>query len=220
MRRNRVLCDQSGNVFIIILVGIALFAALSVVVSRSMRTESASKMTEREAALVASEILDYGQVLARAVDRVRRKGCSENDISFANDIVSGYEHTPVVADKCKVFHPDGGGARWQDPPVSSFPYKIWGSDAVQGLGSDPASELILALQLPSNQFRALCEVYNAKLGLGTTIAVGTGDEEDDVFVGTYGDAALSINETPDQQVACFQEDAVGSYIFYYALHVR
>ena len=102
--------SEAGSVFFYILLGVILFASLSYVVTRSMRGKSVDSMTERQAELAATDLLNYAQNIAYAVDKVRRKGCSENDISFDHSAWghSDYEHSPVVANKCKIFYPSGG----------------------------------------------------------------------------------------------------------------
>ena len=116
--------DEAGNALLFVLIGIVLFAALTFTMSSGFRTEGTDRLSDRKAELAVSEILDYGARLQRAVDRIRRNGCSESDISFANSTVSGYEHDPEVDDKCKIFHPAGGGLSWKTPNpeyiVSSF----------------------------------------------------------------------------------------------------
>jgi len=100
-----------------ILIGIVLFAALGMTVSRGFQSSATSNLSKREAELAASEIMAYAQSLERAINRMRRNGCSENDISFANDVVSGYEHTPAAPDKCKFFHGDGGKIGYRQPKL-------------------------------------------------------------------------------------------------------
>jgi len=218
MRRNRG-TNEAGNVFIIILVGIALFAALGLVVSRSVQSSSSTQMSERELVLTASEIAGYGQNLARAVDRVRRRGCSENDVSFNNPVTSGYEHTPPAPDQCQVFSVAGGGMTWRESPVAGTEYQIWGDDAVSGLGEDTRSELILVL--PVTGLVALCEIYNQRNDLGTNIVGGNGNEDGNLFAGVYAEESFaSISETPGETAACFDSDGGGNYIIYYVLHVR
>lgn len=207
---------QSGNVFFIILVGVALFGALTFTMSRSMRSENTNELSEREVKLFVADILDYGQKLSRAVDRLRRRGCSENDISFENAMASGYVNASAPGDNsCHVFHADGGKMTWKTPPVSGYVYQFFGSDAVQNLGT-AGSEIIMALEGVS---QSLCTGYNKELGLGSSIASGAGDEDLAKFQGTFADT-LSITETAGQQAACFDADGNGSYFLYYVILER
>lgn len=107
---------QNGNAFLFILIGIVLFAALSFTVARGLRTQTASSISEKDASLAAAEILDYAQRIQRAVDRVRRRGCSENEISFENEVVAGYENANAPNDNsCHIFHPNGGSVSYVIP---------------------------------------------------------------------------------------------------------
>ncbi|MEM7680103.1 MAG: hypothetical protein AAF182_03775 [Pseudomonadota bacterium] len=111
--------SQEGNIFLIVLVGIVLFAGLSFTISRSMRSESVSKISDREVRLASTEIIEYGARIERAVSRLRRKGCSENEISFegigefmvkVNGEPLNLENPDAPEDFiCHIFHPDGAG---------------------------------------------------------------------------------------------------------------
>ena len=56
MKTNRK-TGESGNAFLIVMLGIALFAALAFTVSRSMRSDNTSRLSQREAVLAAADIL-------------------------------------------------------------------------------------------------------------------------------------------------------------------
>lgn len=123
MRRNS--CNaQRGNAFIFVLLGVALFAALAFTVSRSMRSDTTTALSGRQIELTAADIMTYSQSVERAVDRVRQKGCSENDISFENAIDGDYAPASPAADKCKVFG-KGGGISWQEPPRGASADPLW-----------------------------------------------------------------------------------------------
>ncbi len=116
---------EAGGIFFYILLGVVLFATLSYVMTRSMRGTSVDLMSERQAELLASDLITYAQDVAYAVDRVRRKGCSENDISFERAPFDGsdaaYVNTSSPGDfSCHVYHPDGGSAPYQSPPEKVF----------------------------------------------------------------------------------------------------
>lgn len=117
--------NESGNAFLFILIGIVLFAGLVFTVSKSMQSQTTSVMSERDLKIAVSELLSYTQRLDRAIERIRRRGCSENDISFANNVDAEYAHTPAAPDKCKVFHPSGGAMPWSDPPPNSNDGTTW-----------------------------------------------------------------------------------------------
>lgn len=63
---------QSGNVFVIILVAVTLFAALMFTFSRT-GSQDTGNLTKQQAKIIAQEILNYAQLVEGAVNRVREK---------------------------------------------------------------------------------------------------------------------------------------------------
>lgn len=113
--------SQSGNILIYVLVGIVLFAAVMFAVSRG-GGNAGSLGSKGNVKLQAQQILDYARSIETAVQKLLMKGCSENEISFENSEVSGYENpnSPAAGDKrCWVFHSAGGNVRWGKPPAQS-----------------------------------------------------------------------------------------------------
>lgn len=99
---------EAGNVFIIILVAVVLFGALIFTFSRS-GSQGVSSISKQEAKIAAQEILSYARLVEGAVDRVRRNGCSESEISFKNDVNLNYTNPNAPIDKsCHIFEPEGG----------------------------------------------------------------------------------------------------------------
>lgn len=138
--------SQSGNALWIILVAIALLAAATIAVTRSSDSteESGSKEQDR---IAASEIMRYAASIEQAVQQMQMRGLSENDISFENSTISGYENPNCVTGDCKIFDADGGGRRytapksqWLDKSLSSRTYYgewyITGAVCVEGVGTD------------------------------------------------------------------------------------
>lgn len=111
---------QSGNVFMIVLVGVILFAALGYTFSRSMQ-KGAGNLSRQQAKVAAQEILSYARLVEGAVDRVRRNGCSESEIDFDNATVNGYSNTSTPADRsCSIFHDNGGKITYTAPSTTYF----------------------------------------------------------------------------------------------------
>lgn len=106
---------QAGNVFFIILIGIVMFAALMFTFSRSAR-QSTESLGSRETELAISEMLNYSQKIERGIQRILGRSISEADISFENDVDAIYANGNCSDDRCKVFSPDGGAVRRQEPP--------------------------------------------------------------------------------------------------------
>ena len=111
---------EQGNVFFLVLAGIALFAALSFTVSRSSNTKSTTILTEKQASLAASEAMDFAQSTARGVSRLLTQGCSENQISFESppfDGSSDYANSDAPNTlSCHVFSSAGGRVKFRNLP--------------------------------------------------------------------------------------------------------
>lgn len=101
---------ESGNVLFLILIAVALFAALSYAVTQSTRSGAGS--TDREQSLLGSASLtQYPTALRTAVVRMLLSGIDIKDVAF-NDPAN----FAGVSENYLVFHPDGGGAVYQQPP--------------------------------------------------------------------------------------------------------
>jgi len=122
---------EKGNVFFYILIAVALFAALSYAVSRN-NTGSTDIFTEEQAKLAAQEIIEYGNTVANAVQKLRLRGCKVEAshlqgatvnlgliaINFGNDINQRVDNTPIHMEEdftatpsdgsCSVFNSNGG----------------------------------------------------------------------------------------------------------------
>lgn len=220
---------QSGNVFVFILLGVVLFAALAFTMSRGFRSDTTSKMSDREITLAASDILSYVQRLEQAVNVVRGKNVSESDISFENPIINGYAHTPAVADTHKVFHADGGRASWQAAQKGSndgSPWVITGASCIVGLGTDVAGcsggsdstsneDLIVLL---ANVDAGLCAEIDKRLNITTGIPADAGTGLSTTpFTGTFSNGT-ELTLTPARPSACFSRG--GNNYFYSVLLQR
>ncbi|MCE7886967.1 MAG: hypothetical protein DYH13_05625 [Alphaproteobacteria bacterium PRO2] len=223
---------ERGNVFLFILLGVILFAALAFAISRGFRSDTTTAISQRKAELMAVDVLGYAQRLERAVDRVRRNGCSESDISFENATVAGYEHTPVVDDKCKIFNPAGGGLSWQTPPSGANNENPWffGDNRIANFASTEnmgtvKSELVLLLPNVNN---TLCNLLNTKTNKLAVWESGGGHNSTVKFTGAFPAATNGINRGnnwPVPSAGCFC-DTTGACTdnspryFYYVLLVR
>lgn len=230
--RQRV--SERGNVFVIILVGVALFAALAFTISRSMRSTTTTQMTERELLLAASEIIEYAQKIGRAVDRVRRKGCSETQISFENDIAGGYTPGAAPPPKCEVFSNAGGGISWQSPAQgvnNGSEWVITGGNRIKNIGDDAIRDLIIVLPYVDKD---LCDTINERLGVSLSTMPPVDTVNSDIttqFTGTFGSGSPVIGGTggagtpnfENISTVCYEGDntpASGTYHFYHVLLAR
>ncbi len=219
--------NQSGNVFIIILVAVALFAALGFTMSRGMRSDTTSQMSNQRVALSASTILDSAQKVERAVSRLRRKGISENDISFDQAIVAGYTHGAPQPDTNKVFNTLGGSISWQTPPENANDGSDWvytGSTCIEGIGAgatgcdaDATSNEELIAALP-NLLESVCAEINKRLEITGIPADTGGGASTTKYVGTFADETEIILAGGPFNSGCYSRG--GNFTFYQVLIER
>jgi hypothetical protein len=218
---------ENGNVFMFILLGVVLFGALAFVMSRGFRTDTTIAMTQRQAELLAIDILSYGQQLERAVGTLQRKGISESDISFFNESVAGYDHTPAEEDFQKVFHPAGGGLTWKTAPPNAndgSPWDFTGSNCITDVGtggtgcsanSISTDEDLIAV-LP-NVNATVCAAINKRLGIDPMPSNGGAAYSAVKFTGDFADGS-EIDLGAKYNAACYEEGT--AHDFYYVLIAR
>ena len=223
---------QRGAVFIYILMAVALFAALTYAVSRGNRGGT-STLTDQQAKLAAQEIIDYGNTVANAVQKLRLRGCTDTEISFENNTYAGYINAGAPTDKsCHVFDVNGGNIQYAKSPEPYFfpsnpiwrrSYGFMRGTEWQGYGTTcgaaECSDLVMILSpLDEN----LCLQLNKLVGI-----TGSVPEESIIggtnFTGTYdfqenfGDEALSA---VGKQGACVKATNTGLYSFLQILLAR
>lgn len=113
--------SQRGNVLWFIMIGVALLAAITMVLSRSGSSVDQAGNYEQNS-VKASQILRYVRGLEAGIERLKQvNGCSENDISFENNISSGYTNSNSPTDNsCHLFEIEGAGLSWQNLPDGIF----------------------------------------------------------------------------------------------------
>jgi len=224
MPRNKKNTSEYGNVFVFVLLGIVLFAALSFTLSRGMRNETTGKLTGQKAVLAATDILDYSEKIARAVNRLRDKGLSENDISFDQSFVAGYA---AGTDETKIFSPSGGAVSWKSPQTDVNDGSEWvytGANCITdsgtggtGCDSDGSTTEELLAVLP-NLTDTVCEELNKQLKI-TGILANTGSGISVTqFAGSFADGKEITLAGGPLSSACFSYG--GNNFFYTVLIAR
>lgn len=244
-RQSRI--SESGNAIIYIFVAIALLAALSFAVSQSSR--SAGKgLQEDRASLSATEIISYGDTVAKAAGQLRLRGVRDYQLSFAHTSAHTDYGTYDTEPRAEIFNPAGGGVIYRQPPVLAavtppLTYEFSGAYAIDRIGltgctlpaNDPSacSELLLVV---SGLRREVCQMINHQLGITQT--KDADPPEDDAlpttprfagnatatpnpytFTETMGDDGDS--ELLRQQTAgCYLNPGSSSYVYYQVLIAR
>ncbi|HPD83786.1 MAG: hypothetical protein R3D88_06705 [Alphaproteobacteria bacterium] len=114
---------EKGNVFIFILLAIALLGLLTVALSRSSSDSNETGDFERQQ-IIASDILNYTKSIEIAVQNLLARGCGENSISFWHDSngdgtedgSDDYYNAGAPTDhSCHIFKPEGTGLAYAAP---------------------------------------------------------------------------------------------------------
>jgi hypothetical protein len=218
---------EHGNVFAIILLATILFAALIFVFSRGLNTGT-TKLTQVEVRALAAEIINFGQVIDRAVQRIAQNGISENDLSFENGLVAGYDHSPAVSDRARVFGTNtGAGLTFRAPAPGSTPstanqWLFTGGIIINGQGDDSFSELLLTLPVSQE----MCVEINRQLGVAIDLSTPGTALTVTKFTGTYADDILfAVTTAAGAATGCYRGLAtdgshIGDYTFYQVLVAR
>ncbi len=115
--KNPSRASESGSVIWFILLAVVLLAALTVTISRSSDTVEQSGDRER-ARIVASDMMRYAKGLEQSISQMRHRGIGENEISFENSFLSGYENARCGDTSCLLFDKEGGGQAYREPPTA------------------------------------------------------------------------------------------------------
>lgn len=235
--------SEAGSIIVWIMIMVALFAALSYAVSQGSRSGTQS-ISDEQAGLAVTEILDYASAVKRVVQELQINGCSDTEISFENTVVSGYINPNAPTDNsCHVFHPTGGGLQYLPPNTEWLDitksgdsaygnYTITGAARVENINtSDPDLNLILPLVNSK-----ICSKINEKINLSgytntypqDTNGINIGTSQ--YFEGVYGGSSIHLADTVDslnitpKNMACIHE-TIGCtggdcYNFYQVLIAR
>lgn len=179
--------SERGSAVIFILLAIALFAALAFSFIKSGQ-QSVGSMSAQKASLAASEVLEYAQRLERTVDKLRRNGCSEKDLSYyiaGNTSYADYAHTPTTPDECNILNASGGGMSpptfneegYLDPAVNSTFYTneaeliyLRIDDVGTTANGEASNDLLFYVR---GLTRPICEQINQKLKLSIDLNYAT-----------------------------------------------
>jgi len=233
--------NQRGNALFLILIAVALFAALGFNVSEMMRGGNASIIGEEQSKIFAGEILDYGRNVRQVVQSLRIDGCRDTEISFENNIISGY--TNGVNTDCQVFNADGGGLSFINVPDDFLDnslsgqtgygeYFYSGNVRVRDVGSGTGGneDLELAMFLPYLK-ESICRQLNDLIDMNTSAGEIPSENFDawhssfSKFVGVFGDSTTRQldGDDPVGLSGCREGNGTppsGSYYFYQVLISR
>ena len=237
--------SEKGNVLFLILIAVALFAALSYVVTQSTRSGGGS--TEREKNILSSaQMTQYPTALRTSIIRMVLAGVAIENVKFD---APGTGPFNTLSTSQLVFHPQGGGATFQQAPqelsASGNSQLAWTYNAefdVPGIGINGAGGNDVIAFLPGIS-SGICRQVNEELGVNVTnctagvsfpsgvpaVANGVTATINTNMINTY---PFPVTDRPDlvgpagcttvfdrQASGCFA-DTTGRFVFYSVLLER
>lgn len=231
---------ESGSAIFYIFIAVAMLAALSFAVSQSSRS-SGKSLTEDRAQLAASEVISYGDTVAKSVGQLRLRGTPDYAVLFshinANATYGVYDTEP----RAEVFNPQGGGVIYRRAPDlagigAPLVYNYIGAYAVDDIGTTcttaDCSELLMTVQ---GLRKEVCQLANKLLGLGEVTdeppqeaaepvtpyfaGAATGTPVPYTYVDTIGD---DVGSSPlrGKTAGCYFNSGSTSYIYFQVLLAR
>lgn len=205
--------NSRGNVLFFILLGVALFAALSYAVSNSFRG-GGSTISDEQARVAAGRLLRSMQDIKQGYDFLwNQQGCSIDDVNFDNPATTPFD--------CDIFHPQGAGIAY---PNNLTEYQVAGGSGVftfyfvgnapssgygvDGLGTTASDHMVVL----ENVSQAICYNVNKALGYAnpTTDKVDT-DAANTAIMGDIN------NEFDGRTTGCRRLTTSGQYDVFHVL---
>lgn len=189
--------SQNGNVAVFILVGIALFAALCYTFMKGT-DNGTNAYSKQQAKLIAQEILANAQQMDKAVNKLRQKGCSENQLNFYSSNTStswNYHPNPDAPsdNSCDIFHANGANLTPWIMPINYINDTVTGHNIrvkskwnVAGTQSSRTDLVLLYSHLKPEVCRSLNDALKISPNTGSTETVSVWDDVYNVYL-TGGD---------------------------------
>ena len=228
---------QSGSVFFVILLAIAMFAGLSYAVMKNSRGSQAGLTTE-QSKLAALEIIEKADAVAKTVQTLRLRGCTENQIDFDTPVVghTNFNNPQAPSDKsCDVYRMEGGKLNYYTPPQTyhdtvNFTHQPgYASDAnasfdIAGTPTKATDLTLYVYELKKDICVAINKIQSIDTESNGDVSTETYDSWWKYFDGTYRTGVNSIGDGAgvkhaNRTMACFK-DSGSSYTFYRVLIAR
>ena len=231
---------ESGNVLIVILITIVLLGSVTALLTRSGSSTNETGDYERTAVLV-DQFLGYSKQVELGLQTLLQRGCSENEISFANQ--SDLSHTPTYYNNlnsptdqsCHIFEPEGAGIEIInikdnleifELPTTHYQYFSGSALYHPHAGNDTKADFVLMFTRLNRDF---CMAINRRLGIpnlpgdapdGTANIFGGGP-----FTGSFGATFANRQfisaggEMDNQLTGCLKMNG-DVYHFYHVMYIR
>ncbi|MBI1300750.1 MAG: hypothetical protein GC137_03735 [Alphaproteobacteria bacterium] len=233
--------DQSGNILIFILIAVALLGFLTSIVARNSGSSSQAGTVEQNR-IKAAAILRFSQGVQSAVEQMRLRGISENDLDFIA-IADSYDNPNCTIPECEVFSREGGGLTYETPAAllrdddHTDTWHVSTANRVEAFGCDDntvlcTEMLLLAKNIPQSvclQINKIQGITNPSNDSPRMLDVTEGDEFDGTFSSTINSNLIggsdATNEAPQvagKPAGCVYDFGGGQnqYYFYQVLIAR
>lgn len=227
--------NQSGNAIVFVLMGVVLFGLLAYTFINSAKTGQGN-LTKHQEKITAVEMINTASTISKAVEKLRQRGCSENQISIQRDWNGDSAITNTAPDlynanaptdkTCHLF--DAAGANITYAQIGNYDYTISGSVILDGLGcSANASACADLAFVISGLTPQICEQINIALqhNFATTPVDDDGIGDFSAFSGSFANTAIVGDDDAanlgGKRTACYQDNSGSTgYIFYNSLIER
>ena len=206
MRKN-----ENGNVFIYILIAVALFGALMFSLSKSASQEDpVSQLDEGNAKIAANEVLAFSASVSNAVLQMEQSGATADQINFIMPSDAAFNTDPTLY---KFFHPDGGGLNYRSLPAKAINddgaglaagYYVGRFNSVEWTPSATNDIIFAAFEIK----QAVCKEINRKITGSITIPTITGESLQNIFVDDSLHVGTNANFTVSNCAACEEKPAL------------
>ncbi|NCT40232.1 MAG: hypothetical protein GW778_01025 [Alphaproteobacteria bacterium] len=227
---------QNGNALFFILIAVVMLGLLTMILSRGGSNTEQTGDFERNS-IMLGQVMRYAKSVENAVQEMRLRDISENEISFENSITSIDYTNPNCDDasdrnfpRCMIFDVGGSGLSYRN-----FSGANDGSDWIftsannvgttaRPIGTTTAGSGNDLIMLLPNIDAALCTQINRDLGVGTTgtIPAETTGIDTTEFTGSYPSASLIVldgDPTPfeldGQAAGCFTDENASPAVTYF-----
>lgn len=227
---------EAGNVLVYLLVAVALIGALSFAITRT--SSDGGDISSERAKVVATDLIEYTNILANATGQLRLRGCTLAQLNFDHADLTGYDNTSAPDDgTCDIFHLNGGGVQYTAPPVdgvnvTDLDNNVWGfygDNTINQVGTDCTSAACTDLIAAAQYIRKdVCMKVNDLLGIENLDDAPPSDTHLDTakFTGTMGYSVQIADEAGGEalitrRAGCYSKTGgTPTYVFYKVLQAR
>ncbi len=233
--------SENGNALWFILIAVILLGLLTMVLSRGGSSVDQTGDYEQQR-IKSGQIMRYAKSIETAIQEMKLRDISENDISFANPTTATdytNNNCDSAADRpypgCLIFDVEGAGLSYRN-----FPDTNDGSDwiftgannvgtAASPIGTTASVTGNDIIMLLPNMNQGVCIQINRDLEVGTpgTLPVDTAGIDTTAFTGTFASGGPSILdgdgapfELDNQNAGCFTDANTSTTYFYYVVLAR